>query len=719
MPRLPIVRTMINNNLINEISSHLSLSKNGVQAVLKLFSEDASIPFIARYRKEATNQINEIDLREIEDLQKSILKREDRRESVLNKLEDLKVLNPQLRQKLLSAKTLSEIEDIYQPFKSSRKTKAQKARDLGLQKLADQIKYFHKKDSNLFSNYLNKDLKTEQEVINGVIDILADEINNNVQIRAYLRETLLKHAYICSKKTKNEDLKETYKDYYDFSQKVAFIPSYRLLALERGEKQKLLKLAFTLPICPIDRFERMAGFQKNQAYSEILEKSVNEAYKKYLSPSIEREVRSIIREKSQTRAISVFSKNLRDLLLTPPIKGKVILGIDPGFRSGCKCVVVDAHGNFLNYKAIYPHTSNSLDSQKTVLSFIQKYKVNLIVIGNGTASRETETFISNLISSQSLKEISYLIASEAGASVYSASKTAIEEFPDLDVTVRGAISIARRVQDSLAESVKIPPESIGVGMYQHDMNQKDLSNELLREVQSVVNHVGVDINTASYHLLSYVSGLSKTLAKNVYNYRIEKGSINSRKELLKIKGLGPKAFELCAGFLRIPQSKNPLDNTIIHPESYNLATDILKVAGFSLKDFYTDKESIKNKLKNKSLSHFVESLNENSITIETVYNALVADSLDPRDLLKAPMLKNSITKLEDLSRGTILQGTIRNIVDFGVFIDLGVKINGLLHKSQAPKHQTLLEQFSVGQVVDVEITDMDLKRNRISLSLIK
>ncbi|MCJ8347834.1 helix-hairpin-helix domain-containing protein, partial [bacterium] len=406
----------------------------------------------------------------------------------------------------------------------------------------------------------------------------------------------------------------------------------------------------------------------------------------------------------------------------PPIKGKIILGIDPGFRSGCKCVIIDELGNFITYQAIFPHTSShkNQESEHTILSLIQKYKVQLIVIGNGTASRETESFISNILANRSLKEVSYLIVSEAGASVYSASPTAIEEFPDLDVTVRGAISIARRVQDSLAESVKIPPESIGVGMYQHDINQKDLANGLLREVQSVVNHVGVDVNSASYHLLSYVSGLSKTVAKNIYMYRVEQGQIKSRRELLKVKGLGPKAYELCAGFLRVPQSKNPLDNTIVHPESYALASEILTLAGFDLKKYGCLRDQVKVELKSKGLSYFIEAMEANAITVEEVYKALSSDSLDPRDGLETPLLKNSITKLEDLTKGCVLQGTVRNIVDFGLFVDLGVKIDGLVHTSQIPnKKQALLDQFSVGQIIDVEILSIELDRKRISLALLK
>lgn len=703
-----------------ELSSQLSISKQSIDAVLKLFSEDASIPFIARYRKEVTGSVNEIELRKIQDLQKQIVKREDRRQTILDKLLEQKVLSDALKNSIIKAMSLSELEDLYQPFKSSRKTKAQKARDLGLQDLADKVKHFTRKDDRLFSKYLNSSLKTEKDVIDGVIDILSDEINNDVSVRSYLRETLHKHAYITGTKTKAGDERSLYKDYYDFSQKVSAIPSYRFLALERGEEQKILKIGFSLPICPLERLSRMMGFYRNQAYHELLDRAVSESYKKYLCPSLHREVKSILREKSQQRAIGVFSKNLRDLLLTPPIKSKVILGIDPGFRSGCKCVVVDASGNFLEYKAIFPHTSNSKAAESIVLTLINKYKVDLIVIGNGTASRETEEFVSNLLSVDSLKDISYLIVSEAGASVYSASQNAIDEFPDLDITVRGAISIARRVQDSLAESVKIPPESIGVGMYQHDVNQKDLAEGLLREVQSVVNHVGVDVNTASYHLLSYVSGLSSTLAKNVYNYRLDKGSISSRRELLKVRGLGPKAYELCAGFLRVPQSKNPFDDTIVHPESYKIAESMLSLIKVHVKDFTNNKSQIKSDIEKRGLDFFTNNLQINPITIESIYKALTSDSLDPRQSIEAPLLKKSICKIEDLSRGTVLQGTVRNIVDFGVFVDLGVKINGLLHKSQVNnKRQPLLEQFSVGQIINVEITDIDIKRSRIALTMEK
>ncbi|MCO4781600.1 MAG: helix-hairpin-helix domain-containing protein [Candidatus Cloacimonetes bacterium] len=711
---------MSDTQIINELSSKLALNKKSVEAVLKLFGEDASIPFIARYRKEITGSVDEISLRKIQDLQKQIVKREDRRNAIIAKLLEQNVLNESLKNSILAANSLADLEDLYQPFKSSRKTKAQKARDLGLQSLADKVKKFSRSEPGLFSKYLNATLKTEQDVIDGVIDILADEVNTNVQVRSYLRDVLQKHAYITGKKTKIEDPKSLYKDYYDFSQKVQSIPSYRFMALERGEDQKIIKVGFSLPICPLERLSKIMGFSRNQAYGEILDKALSEAYKKYLCPALHREVRTYLREKSQERAIGVFSKNLRDLLLTPPIKQKVILGIDPGFRSGCKCVVVDPSGNFLEYQSIFPHTSNCKSAENTILKLISKYNVDLIAIGNGTASRETEEFISKLISVDSLSRVSYLIVSEAGASVYSASQNAIEEFPDLDITVRGAISIARRVQDSLAESVKIPPESIGVGMYQHDVNQKDLSEGLYREVQSVVNHVGVDVNTASYHLLSYVSGLSKTLAKNVYQYRLDKGQIGSRKELLKVKGLGPKAYELCAGFLRVPQSKNPLDDTIVHPESYVLSQELLAKVNVSLKDFANNKSEIRKLLETKGLSFFQKELNHSSIAIESIYKALVSESLDPRDSLETPLLKKSICKIEDLSRGAVLQGTVRNVVDFGVFVDLGVKINGLLHKSKAPnKRQALLDQFSVGQIVTVEVEDIDIPRSRIALALAK
>jgi uncharacterized protein len=536
-----------------------------------------------------------------------------------------------------------------------------------------------------------------------------------------LRTNLRSHAMLVSEQAYAPDSKGIYRDFYDFKRKLNEIPLYRILALDRAESEEVVKIKLDLKYLPIKHIMNMLELKSVLAYHDEIEEIVQDAYKTLLFPSIEREIRKEFTHQAQNRAIDVFARNLRSMMLTAPIKNKKILGLDPGFRSGCKCAVVDENGIYKEYDAIFPHPPQKAvkAAEDTVLRFIKKYDIDIVSIGNGTASRESEAFIATLLEKNPELHTSYIIVSEAGASVYSASQNAIDEFPNLDVTTRGAISIARRVQDPLAELVKIPPESIGVGMYQHDLNKKDLNATLGIEVESVVNFVGVDLNSSSPFLLQYISGLNKKTAWNVLTYKEENGPFKSRAELKKVKGIGPKAYEQASGFCRVPESKNPLDNTIVHPERYADSGEILKESGFTLKDLRENKEAVKKVLKSKDVEKLAEKLNMNSITVDDIIKALVTDYLDPRDSYPQPLLKKDVKKIDDLTEGMRVQGTVRNVVDFGAFVDIGVKEDGLIHKSKfGKKDADPLEEVFVGQIVNMEIIKVDKERGRISLQLI-
>jgi len=713
---------MTYDEMIKQIAQELEVKPEQVITTIQLLDDDKTIPFISRYRKEQTGALNEIQIRSIAEKIDYLRRLQTRREEVLSTIEEQGKLTEELRLSINEATTFQAVEDLYLPYKKRKKTRADKAREKGLAPLTEWLKETKVKDDDYLASFINEELgvHSTKEAIDGALDIIREEVANTPSIRDMLRTYLRSNAFLISDQAYGPDPKGVYKDFYEFKRKLKEIPQYRILALDRAEKDEVVKVKLDLNTHPIPHIINMMDFSKELAYFEEIATIVEDAYKTLLFPSIEREIRHEVTEEAQKRAIDVFAKNLRNLMLTPPIKNKRVLGLDPGFRTGCKCAVVDENGLYKEHTTIYPHPPHKAvkESEETVLDLVSRYHIDIISIGNGTASRETEAFVAALLEKNPSIKASYIIVSEAGASVYSASQNAIEEFPQLDVTTRGAISIARRVQDPMAELVKIPPESIGVGMYQHDLNKKDLSGSLQIEVESVVNFVGVDLNSASPFLLQYISGLNKKTAWNILDYKSENGPFQSRKELKKVKGIGPKAFEQAAGFCRVPESKNPLDNTVVHPEKYDATAQILESFSFTINDYKKQKEAVKKTLKEAAVVNLSEKLNMNPITCEDIIKALTTDYIDPRDSYPQPILKTDVKKLEDLTIGMRLQGTVRNVVDFGAFVDIGVKVDGLIHKSKFGKHNVdPLEEVYVGQIVNVEILKVDQERDRISLKM--
>ncbi len=710
------------NEIILDIANSLALPRWKVENAVELLEEGKTIPFIARYRKEKTGELNEIQLREISDALEYAKKLSSRKDEVLRIIEEKGKLTDELEASIKGAKNLQLVEDLYLPFKSKKKTRADKAREKGLQPLADFLKSSRIKDEVFVFTFINAEqeiLKLE-DALEGARDILAEEFSQEVAVREKLRSLLKEKGIIKSSRTEKEDEREVYRDYYDFSQPISRLVAHQILALFRGEREEVISLKLELPYDILPTLRDLLGWRDYLAYYEELIEASVDSFSRLLMPSIEREVRNLIREEAESRAIHVFARNLRDLFLQPPLGEKVVMGVDPGYRTGCKLAVIGKDGSLLYHDVIFPTPPKNdyVGSSMKVVQAINTLNVELISIGNGTGSRETELFVSRLIREHNLP-VKYMIVTESGASVYSASKVAIEEFPDEDVTTRGAISIARRVQDPLAEYVKISPEAIGVGMYQHDVNQSELKRTLDREVESVVNLVGVNLNTASEHLLKYISGLNSRAALNIVKYRAENGSFKNRKELLEVSGLGPKAFEQAAGFCRIINGSEALDGTSVHPESYEIARFILESVELLPEELFDRKDEITELLDQIDPEALARENSFNQITVREVIGMLKKPGLDPREELEKPILRTDVLSMEDLSKGMELEGTVRNVVDFGAFVDIGVKQDGLIHKSKMGRRvRDPLEVLSVGQIVKVRVLEVDTKRMRIGLELL-
>ena len=715
-------------DIIKKIAEELSVKTSQVDAAVKLIDEGCTIPFIARYRKEVTGALNDEQLRELDDRLKYLRNLEDRKTQVIASIEEQGKLTDELKEQILKAETMVLVEDLYRPYKQKRRTRATIAREKGLEQLAEYIKGQDAKEDVLVeaekyvSDEEGKEVKSAKEAIAGALDIIAEQISDVADYRTYIRDITFKEGKLVSA-AKDAEAESVYENYYDYNEAIASIPGHRILAINRGENEKFLTIKVEAPEERILRYlEKQIITNDNEYTTPYLKECIADAYDRLIAPAIEREIRNTLTETAEDGAIKVFGKNLEQLLLQPPIAGKVVLGWDPGFRNGCKLAIVDATGKVLATKVVYPtEPFNKVEeTKKIVADLIKKYNVNLISCGNGTASRESEQIISDMIKEYELKNVDYVITNEAGASVYSASKLATEEFPDFDVNQRSAVSIARRVQDPLAELVKIDPKSIGVGQYQHDMNQKKLSETLGGVVEDSVNKVGVDLNTASASLLEYISGISKAVAKNIIDYRETNGRFTNRKQLLKVAKLGPKAFEQCAGFMRISGGDNPLDATSVHPESYEAAKKLLEVMGYDI-DSISSGELIGLKSKIEDMGRLADELGIGTITLEDIVKELEKPGRDPRDEMPKPILRKDVLDMKDLAPGMILKGTVRNVIEFGAFVDIGVHQDGLVHISQMSAERRVehpLDIVSVGDIVDVRVIDVDVNKGRISLSMI-
>ncbi|AGN16537.1 RNA binding S1 domain-containing protein [Methanobrevibacter sp. AbM4] len=702
-----------------QLSKELNIRPQQSEAVIKLIDDGNTIPFIARYRKEATGSLDDTVLRKFNERLNYLRNLESRKETIMESIKEQGKLTSTLKDSIDKALTLVELEDLYLPYKKKRATRASKARDKGLGPLSEIIldQDINEPVENIAKDFLNDKVKTIKDAIKGAMDIIAEDIAENAKFRKRIRDDTYKNGDI-SIKAKDDNVESEYEMYYDYDESIYDITPHRILAINRGEKEGILKIKIDTDDDEIKQYIANHTIKPNKYTDEIIEDSIDDSYKRLIKPAIERDIRSILKEEAEDKSIKVFSKNLEQLLLTSPIENKTVLGWDPAFRTGCKIAIVDPTGKVLDHCVIYPtEPQNKVkESKETISKLIEKYNVDLIALGNGTASRESEQIIADMIKEYNLN-CQYVIVSEAGASVYSASKLADKEFPDYDVGARSAISIARRLQDPLAELVKIDPKSIGVGQYQHDMNQKKLNESLSEVVEKVVNDVGVNLNTASPALLSYVSGISNTVAGNIVKYREENGEFTSRKELKKVKKLGPKTFEQCAGFTKVPNSKNPLDNTTVHPESYKATEKLLKQLGYTLDDIGRNDLKLDN-LDYKELS---SELGIGEITLKDIVKELKKPGRDPRDEMPEPILRNDVLEMKDLKEGMILKGTVRNVVDFGAFVDIGVHQDGLVHISELVEDQFVkhpLDIVSVGDIVDVRVLSVDLNRNRINLSMI-
>lgn len=725
------------------LSNELNIKEWQTEATIKLIDEGNTIPFIARYRKEATGSLDDEILRKFGERLIYLRNLHEKKEKVLKSIEEQGKLTDDLRESIKKADTLVEVEDIYRPFKPKKGTRATIAREKGLESLANIILEQKTEVSihEIAKKYLSeeKEVFTIEEAIQGAKDIIAEIISDNADFRKSIREVTFKTGDL-SIEAKDKEKSSEYEMYYEYNEKINNMAIHRILAINRGEKEKLLKVKINTPIDDIieylnrrmlidhskDNFEKIKP-EYNEYTKELIEESVIDSYKRLIAPSIEREIRTSLTETAEEKSILVFSKNLEQLLMQGPIQNKVVLGWDPAFRTGCKLSVVNGFGKVLTTDIIYPTEPQNkvAESKKRVLELIREYNIDIIALGNGTASRESEEIIIDIIKGT---DVQYVIVNEAGASVYSASKLATEEFPDFNVGERSAVSIARRLQDPLAELVKIDPKSIGVGQYQHDMNQKKLGESLKSVVEKAVNNVGVDLNTASIALLQYVSGISSSIAKNIIKYREEEGAFKNRKELLKVSKLGPKAFEQSAGFLKVYGSKNLLDITTVHPESYKATEKLIKNLGYNLNDFKATHEDLKKihfeKLNNLTSNDFKDLANEfdiGKVTLIDIINELKKPGRDPRDNMPQPILRKDALEIEDLEEGMVLEGTIRNVVDFGAFVDIGVHQDGLVHISQLVENKFVnhpLDIVSVGDIVEVKVIDADVERRRIQLSMI-
>lgn len=716
---------MLEQNITAYLANLLKLKTSQINAAIKLIDEGNTFPFIARYRKEATGDMKDEQLRDLNDkliYVRNLIKRQN---EIKNSIEEQGKMTPELSLAIDKVEKLQELEDIYLPYKQKKRTRAMIAKEKGLEPLAQFI--LKQEDSSekledIALKYLNDEVTSSDEALAGASDIIAETISDSADIRAKLRQHLWQTSSLSITRDKEADSDEAFLMYEDYTEPIKHLPSHRILAINRGESKDILKVKLISDIDKDIAIITKFILKQNSPYKEFLTNAIIDAYKRLIFPALEREIRNQLTETAQTQAIHVFASNLKQLLLQAPLAGYTVMGLDPGYRTGCKMAIVDATGQVLDHGVLYITMSDDAKakSAQKLLDYIQKYKVNLISIGNGTASYETEEFVANLINEHKLP-VHYLITNEAGASVYSASKLAVEELPEYDVTIRGAISIARRIQDPLAELVKIEPKAIGVGQYQHDVNQKELANTLDAVIEAAVNHVGVELNTASAALLKHIAGINATVAKNIIKYRDEHGIFTSRKELLKVSRLGPTAYTQCAGFLRINGATCPLDNTPVHPESYPLAEQILAELGFSLEDL-TDKNKLdllKAKIKLVDIDKLATKLNAGVFTVKDILDALTKPGRDPREDLPAPLTRQNIIKLEDIKVGTIMRGTVRNITDFGVFVDIGIKTAGLIHISElSNKHvKHPLDVVSVGDILNVLVISVDAKRNRIGLSL--
>lgn len=725
--------------IADTLSQELNIKISQAESVIKLIDDGNTIPFIARYRKELTGSLDDEVLRKFDDRLKYLRNLEEKKETVLNSIEEQGKLTDELKQSILDCKTLVELEDLYRPYKPKRRTRATIAKEKGLEELANIIlaQEIEVPLEEIAEDYITKDdsveeelrVNTVEEAIGGAQDIIAEIISDNASFRSLIRELSYEDGELISE-AKDKDADSVYDMYYEYSEEVSKIASHRVLAINRGEKEKFLKIKISAPeediISYLTRHVLINKGGKptkpiyNKYTEETLKEAIQDSYKRLIAPAIERELRNQLFEKAEDKSIKLFSKNLEQLLMQAPIINKVVLGWDPAFRTGCKLAVVDEYGKVLDTTVVYPtEPQNKIaETRSTVRDLIFKYDINIIAIGNGTASRESEAIVADIIKDL---DIQYVIVNEAGASVYSASELATEEFPDYNVGERSAISIARRLQDPLAELVKIDPKSIGVGQYQHDMNQKKLGESLDNVVEKSVNNVGVDVNTASVSLMEHVAGISKTVAKNIVSYREENGKFYTRDELLNVKKLGPKAFEQCAGFMKV-KGPNPLDNTTVHPESYGATIAFLSFLGYSIEDL--ENKKIKESdldLTDKQFEDMAQELGIGSITLKDIAKELKKPGRDPRDEMPQPILRKDVLTMEDLEKGMVLSGTVRNIVDFGIFVDIGVHQDGMVHKSEITDSQYVnhpMDFVSVGDIIDVKVLDVDIPKRRIQLSMI-
>ena len=724
------------NKINKQIAEELNIKETQVEAAVKLIDEGNTIPFIARYRKEATGGLSDETLRELGERLNYLRNLEQRKEEVIKSIEEQGKLTDEILQSVAIAKTLAEVEDIYRPYKQKKKTRATVAKAKGLDPLAQII--IEQKETKpieeIAKEYINieklseedkknkdKVVENAEQAIQGALDIIAEDISDNPKYRKEIKRQCYREALIETKAAK-EGEKSNYEMYYDYKEPIKYIPSHRILAINRGEKEEFLKVKIEKPEEKILSYIEKDIIKGNTQFTEMLKDTILDSFKRLIEPSIDREIRSDLTEKAEDKAIKVFGQNSKQLLLGAPIKGKTVMGFDPAYRTGCKIAVIDETGKVLDYTTVYPtEPQNDVEgAKKQLLKLIDKDKIDMIAIGNGTASRESEMFVADMIKEAS-RPVHYVIVSEAGASVYSASKLATEEYPDINVSIRGAISIARRLQDPLAELVKIDPKAIGVGQYQHDVNQKKLAESLTGVVEDSVNKVGVDVNTATPSLLSYVSGINSTIAKNIVKYRDENGKLKNRKQLLKVPKLGKVAFEQCAGFLRIMDGDNPLEITAVHPESYEATEKLLASIGFDKNDL-RDKEKLQNlreKLKTIDIPKTAKELGIGEMTLTDIISELSKPGRDPREDMPKPILRSDVLKLEDLKEGMILTGTVRNVIDFGAFVDIGVKHDGLVHISEmSDKYiKNPSDIVSVGDIVKVKVIKIDKERQKVALSM--
>ena len=722
--------------IISTISNELQVKSTQVENAIKLIDEGNTIPFIARYRKEVTGGLSDEQLRILGERLTYLRNLEQRKQEIIKSIEEQGKLTDEIVKQTEIATTLAEVEDIYRPYKQKKKTRATIAKSKGLEPLAEIIKE-QKETKDIYEiakEYVNienlseedkknkdKVVENEEAAIAGALDIIAEEISDNAEFRKKIKKICYREGLISTKAAK-EDEKSNYEMYYDYSEVVSRIPSHRILAINRGEKEEVLKVKIDKNEEKILQTIEREVIKGQTQFTQMLKNTILDSFKRLIEPSIDREIRSDLTEKAEEKAIKVFGQNAKQLLLGAPIKGKTVMGFDPAYRTGCKIAVIDETGKVLDIATVYPTApQNDVEgAKKELLKLIEKDNINMIAIGNGTASRESEAFVADMIK-EAKHEVNYVIVSEAGASVYSASKLATEEYPDINVSIRGAISIARRLQDPLAELVKIDPKAIGVGQYQHDVNQKRLAESLTGVVEDAVNKVGVDVNTATPSLLSYVSGINSSIAKNIVKYRDENGKLKTRKELLKVPKLGKVAFEQCAGFLRIVDGTNPLEITAVHPESYEAAEKLLESVGFEKEDLRNKDKVIdlREKLKSVDIAKESKDLDIGELTLKDIVDELSKPGRDPRDEMPKPILRQDVLKFEDLKEGMILPGTVRNVIDFGAFVDIGVKYDGLVHISEmSDKYiKNPSELVSVGDIVKVKVIKIDMERHKVGLSM--